>query len=42
MYIGRKRTSQASASNVKERMFGAVKDIKEDLFRALKQFIDYR
>ena len=43
MYIGRKRTSShASASNVKESMLGAVKDIKEDLFRALKQFVDYR
>lgn len=42
MYIGRKGISNASASNEKERMLGAVKDIKEDLFRALKQFVDYR
>jgi hypothetical protein len=41
-YVGRKRTSLASVSNVKERMLGAVKGIKENLFRALKQFIDYR
>lgn len=41
-YVGRKHTSLASVSKVKERMLGAVKGIKEDLFRALKQFIDYR
>ena len=41
-YIGRRRTSHASASNVKENMLGAIKDIKEDLLRALKQFIDYQ
>jgi hypothetical protein len=42
MYIGRKGISHASASNEKERMLGAVKGIKEDLFRALKQFVNYR
>jgi hypothetical protein len=41
-YVGCKRASHASVSNVKERMLGAVKGIKGKSFRALKQFVDYR
>jgi hypothetical protein len=40
-YIGRKRTSHASVSRVRESTFGSVTKIKEDLLRALKQFVDY-
>ena len=41
-FIGSKRTSHASASKMRESMFEAVKDIKEDLLRALRLFVDYR
>ena len=42
MHIGRMHNNHASDSNVKERMHVAVKGIKEDLFRTLKQFVEYR
>jgi len=41
-HVGRKRASHASVSNVKERMLGAAKDIKENSLRALIQFVDHR
>jgi|GEM_PF-2164723 hypothetical protein len=40
-YIGSKRNGRGYASSVKERMFIAVKNIKEDLLRTLKQFAEY-
>jgi hypothetical protein len=40
-YIGSKHNGHGFTSNAKEKMFEAVKDIKEDLLRALKQFAEY-
>jgi hypothetical protein len=41
-YIRSKHTGHVSASDAKERTFGAVTDVKEALFRALKRFAEYR
>jgi hypothetical protein len=42
MHIGRMPINHASASNAKDKMHGAVKGFKKDLFRTLKQFLEYR
>ncbi len=41
-YIRSKHTGHVSARDAKERMSGAVKDVKEFVLQALKRFAEYR